>query len=232
MSSSASPLVRSLFALTLALPTLAAAHVEISSGPAAANVTQVVTFGVGHGCAGVDTYAVKIDIPAGVTSVRPLQSPFGKVSVEKDLAGVVTAVIWQKADGDLEAGDPNFYSLSLRLKTPNAPFTTLYFPTHQTCKIPGGATSTSEWVAVPGGTGEPAPFLRVVPARKPGWNKNTVPTAMDTAALTAYFADAVIVWKGTQAFSANSETATQIPNTEGVTPLTELAANDDIWVRY
>ena len=58
--------------LTLAAALLVAstahAHVSIASGSAAANTSQEITFGVGHGCAGSDTYRVKIEIPAGVTS--------------------------------------------------------------------------------------------------------------------------------------------------------------------
>lgn len=214
-------------------PALASAHVAVASGPGFANTTQEITFGVGHGCAGADTYSVKIDIPAGVTSVRTLTSDFGRATVEKDAAGNVTAVTWQKPDQNLLPGDTGYYKLTLRLKVPNAPFTTLYFPTHQTCKAGDGTITTVDWAAAtetpPEGT-EPAPALRIVPARKPGWNRFTVPKALTE--LSAFFGDAEIVWKGTAAYSSNTATTELATTTSGVTALTELQANDEIWVKY
>lgn len=215
------------------VPAVASAHIGVPSGPGFANTTQEIVFGVGHGCAGADTYSVKMMIPAGVTSVRPVRSDFGKVSVEKNAAGDVTAVIWQKADQDLLDADISYYKLSVRMKLPNQPFTTLYFPTYQTCKASDGTSSTTEWVGTPTNSApEPAPELRVLPARKPGWNKFTVPAAISTADLSAYFGDAQIVWKGAAAFSANASTVELVKGTSGVTELTELQANDEIWVRY
>jgi len=231
---------RSLFVLLVtvvaaSLPRAALAHISVTSGVAFANTTQEVAFGVGHGCAGADTSSVRIEIPAGVASVRPERSDFGAVSVETDATGVVTAALWQKADAELHPTDIAYYKLVLRLKVPNQPFTTLLFPTHQTCKAPDGTVSVEEWIAAPSdrgvaaGTAEPAPALVIVPARQPGWNSFTVPVAADPS---VYFPDALIVWKGTSAYSVNPSTATLIGATAGVTPLTALAANDQIWVHY
>ena len=69
---------------TLFWPLSALAHGrDYASGPGFANTTQEVSFGVGHGCSGTDTYSVRIEIPAGVTSVRPETSDFGKTTVKK-----------------------------------------------------------------------------------------------------------------------------------------------------
>jgi uncharacterized protein YcnI len=217
------------------VPALAHAHISVASGSGFANTTQEIVFGVGHGCSGADTYSVKVEIPAGVTSVRPVRSDFGKVSVEKNAAGDVTAVIWQKAEQDLLEGDLSYYKLTVRLKLPNQPFTTLYFPTHQTCKAADGTLSTTHWVGTPATPGggeaqEPAPAVQVVPARKPGWNKFTVPAAIPD--LNVFFGDAQIVWKGSAAFSPNPATTELVKATSGVTELTALQANDEIWVRY
>ncbi len=65
----------------------AAAHIAVSSGPAPANATSKIVFGVGHGCAGADTLSVTIEIPAGVTSVRAVRSDFGKPALQKNGAG-------------------------------------------------------------------------------------------------------------------------------------------------
>jgi uncharacterized protein YcnI len=224
--------------LGLLAPSWAAAHVGIPSGPLVANATQEITFGVGHGCEGSDTYTIKIDIPAGVTSVRAVPNSFGKVSVQKDAQQNVVSVTWQKADADLIAADENYYLLSIRAKAPNTPFATIYFPTHQTCKNPAtGATTSTEWVSTmqtdahdAGAAGEPAPATVILPAKKPGWNKFVVPQAL--ASLSPYFDDAQIVWKGSAAHSANPATLDQIKTTAGVTQLTALAAGDEIWVKY
>jgi uncharacterized protein YcnI len=212
------------------------AHITVASGPGFANTTQEITFGVGHGCAGADTYKVRIEIPSTVTSVRPERSDFGKVSVEKDDTGAVTAAVWQKDDADALDADIAYYKLVIRLKVPNQPFTTIFFKAHQTCRAADGALSVTDWVMLPsdpvvdGGTDEPAPTLNIVPARLPGWNKLTVPAAVPD--LSVFFPDALIVWKGTAAYSANPATMDLITATSGVTTLSSLAANDEIWVKY
>ena len=140
---------------------LANAHISVASGPGVANTTQEITFGVGHGCAGADTYKVRIEIPSTVTSVRPERSDFGKVSVEKDATGAITAAVWQKNDADALDADIAYYKLVVRLKVPNQPFATIFFPAHQTCRAADGTLSTTEWVTRPtdpivdGGTDEP-----------------------------------------------------------------------------
>lgn len=213
------------------VPALASAHVSVTSGPAFANLTQEIRFGVGHGCAGSDTYSVRIEIPAGVTSVRPKSDVFGKPSVEKNDAGDVVAVVWQKVDADALDADVEYYELTLRLRVPNQPFSTLYFPTYQVCRAADGSMSNTDWVAtMEGGEAEPAPAVEVLPARKPGWNEFTVSSSIDE--LSAFFGDASIVWKGQAAYSANPTTAELIDSTAGVARLTALAAGDVVWVKY
>ncbi len=215
---------------------VAHAHVDIGSGPAVANATNEVTFSVGHGCAGADTNKIVVDIPAGVTSVRPMRSDFGKPAVGKDIAGTITTVTWQKAPADALDSDLAFYKLVIRLKTPNLPFTAVYFPVHQTCRAADGTMSTVDWVGLPttptsdAGAIEPAAALTLLPARQPGWNKYTVPAAITD--LGVFFKDAQIVWKGTAAYSANANTAALITTTQGATALTALSAGDEIWVKY
>jgi uncharacterized protein YcnI len=221
----------------LALPAIARAHVSIISGPGFANTTQEITFGVGHGCAGADTYKVRVEIPADVLSVRPLRSDFGKPTVEKDAAGTITAVSWQKPDADALDFDLAYYKLVIRLKVPDKPFTTYYFKSQQTCRAADGTLTTVAWsmlatdpVVDGGAEDEPAPALVVMPARRPGWNKVVVAAAVPD--LSKVFGDAQIVWKGTAAYSASATTTELIAATGGVTALTSLAANDEIWVKY
>ncbi len=224
-------LVSLIAAVIAILPMAARAHISVISGPAFANTSQEITFGVGHGCSGVDTYSVRIEIPASVTSVRAETSDFGRATLEKDAAGLVTAVTWQKPDANLLASDDNYYKLTMRIKVPNQPFTTALFPAHQTCKAPDGTTTVVHWIATTsGGSDEPAPVLKVLPARVPGWNKVTVPLAITE--LSGYFGDALIVWKGSSAYSPNPNTVALIATTPGVTPLSAVAANDEVWVKY
>jgi uncharacterized protein YcnI len=196
----------------------------------------VVTFGVGHGCEGADTQKVRIEIPEAVVSVRALKSDLGDAVVETDDAGLVTAVTWEKLESEVLEADTNYYTVSLRLKVPNAPFTTLFFPAYQTCMSAEGDPIEVAWIAEVGHDEEPpegeepAPGLMIVPARLPGWNKYTL--ADEIHHLDEFFGDALIVWKGDAAYSANPVTAELIAGTPDVTELVELAADDEIWVKY
>ena len=216
--------------LSAVIPSRAAAHVAVKSGPGFAGKTQAIDFEVGHGCEGADTESIRIVIPAEVSAVRAIPSAFGAMSVETDADNRVVAVTWQKSEADLLPRDMAAYILTLRVAVPNAPFTRLYFPTYQTCKKEDGTSLSAEWIARPGEEGDPAPDLLILPARTPGWNKMTVPSALEQ--MQAFFSDAVIVWKGNAAYSANEHTAAQIDATEGVGRLSSLAAGDEIWVRY
>ncbi len=228
--------MRRLFLVVFALiSALALGHVSIVSGPGLANTTQELTLGVGHGCEGNDTSMVRTTLPAGVTGVRAMTSDFGRATVGVDGTGAPTSVTWQRASADLLPVDTNYYKLTLRLKLPNTPFQVLYFPTEQTCVQADGGTLTSLWTDTSGlppdgGPLEPAPSVVIVPAHKPGWNKLSVPVAVDN--LGVFFSDAQIVWKGNAAFSANATTKELIAGTAGVTSLSSLAAGDEIWVKY
>lgn len=219
-------------ALAWLSPRVAFGHVSLTSGPAFANTNGVVVFGVGHGCEGHDTYRVDVEIPAGVTGVRPETSGFGQVDVTTDDAGTVVMVSFQKPDETVLEKDEQFYELKVRLKAPDAPFTSVYFPTHQTCRAPDGSTVVVDWVGLDETDAdvEPAPVLHVVPPRFPGWNK--FPVSRGSSELDAFFGDAQIVWQGNAAYSINPTTRELIAATSGVTPLSSLAANDEIWVRY
>jgi len=129
--------------------------------------------------------------------------------------------------------DTQYYKLILRLKAPDQPFSTVYFPSHQTCRAKDGTTTVVDWVGIDEAEGsgiEPAPALRVVPARFPGWNKFTMPGALTT--LAPFFADAQIVWLGNSAYSSNPTTTELIAATSGVNSLSALQAGDQVWVKY
>jgi periplasmic copper chaperone A len=221
-------------ALVLSIASRADAHASISSGPAAANKSQKITFSIGHGCEGADTIGVRVEIPAGITSVRGLRSDFGMPTFEKDVAGAVTAVSWRKPVAELQAEDLGYYELTIRARTPDAPFTRLQFNIDQTCRTTAGVETTVHWNEAPGGENE-APLLTVVPARQSGWNKYVLgaTTTIPVADLPVYFADALIVWRGTEAYTPNSNTLALIQGTPGVSELaSDLVATNEIWVKY
>jgi periplasmic copper chaperone A len=209
------------------------AHVSLSSGPGYAAQSQVLTFSVGHGCSGVDTARIEVKIPKELSSVRAMPSVFGDVELQKDDAGIVTAVIWKNAH--LRATDELFYQLQIRAKIPDAAFSTVYIPVTQVCRTPEGVESTVEWSALPSdpapadGEATPAAVLKVLPVRVPGWNQYTV---KDKITDLSVFDDAQIVWSGDAAYSANPATKQQISAESDVNALSEIAAGATIWVKY
>jgi uncharacterized protein YcnI len=216
--------------------TLASAHISVA-GPAFAKSTWEASFSVGHGCDGVDTYSVTIDIPAGVTGVRAVDSTLGKAVTKTDGSGNATSITWTKATADILASDVDFYRLPIRMTTPDAAWTTLYFIAHQVCRDQLGNTSTVEWsgkgqtTALPDGAPppEPAPSVVLLPARTPGWNKFTVTQKLTSLTV---FNDAEIVWAGNAAYSVNAAYKDLIGKEPDTTALTEIAAGTDIWVKY
>jgi uncharacterized protein YcnI len=210
------------------------AHVSLTSGPGYAKQSQVLTFGIGHGCTGADTVKLEVAIPDSVTSVRAMPSAFGDATVNYDDAMVVKSVSWSKDKA--RSVDDQYYQMSIRITVPDAPFTTIYFPAKQTCRAADGKETVVEWSAIPDPNtdetsegSEPAPALNILPVRYPGWNKFTVKA--DIKDLTV-FNDAQIVWSGDAAYSSNPATQDQIKNEDGVSTLTEIKSGSDIWVKY
>ncbi|MDC0711939.1 YcnI family protein [Stigmatella sp. ncwal1] len=227
-----------LAAVAALLCTAAEAHVSVLSGPVIAGNNQELTFNVPHGCSGADTFRIEVRIPAGVTSVRPLDSMFGKAVLSKDAEGVLKSVVWTKPAADVLPGDTHLYRVSLSALLPSTPFTTLFFPTIQSCRAADGTESVVEWTAAStdhdhgGGTPpttNPAPFVFLLPARSPGWNKYTVDQHVHDLSV---FKDAQIVWTGNTAYSANPLVLSLIEKEQGTQVLKEIHPGTEIWVKY
>jgi len=136
----------------------ALAHVSVDPGQASAGGFQAVRFRVGHGCEDVHaTTGLRVEIPAGVLTVRPQPKPGWTLTIDHD-GGRVSAVTWR---GDLPADE--FDDFGLLMKLPAEPGV-LYFPTVQTC-----GADDAQWTEVPDpdAPGErlthPAPALRLLP---------------------------------------------------------------------
>jgi hypothetical protein len=229
--------------LSVFIPSLAAAHITITSGLAVANKTgQKVTFAVNHGCTDannnkLDTLSIQVDIPAGIdpASVRAMPSDFAPKPVVTKSGANVTSARWSRDAADLQNDDVAYYEITLRLKVMDVPFTRIPFVITQVCRRPGGTEDddvTVVWTG-PSTNPEPSPLLVVVPAHSTGWNKLALTTAVAMKDFGTYFGDAQVVWKGTSAFSSNATISTLIGMTAGVTTLTtDLASGDEIWVKY
>jgi uncharacterized protein YcnI len=234
-----------LFIVSL-VPSVAAAHITIATGPATANKTgQKVAFAISHGCTAadkvtkLDTLSIQVDIPAGIdpASVRPMPSDFAPTPVVTRNGTAVTAVKWTRSAADLQDGDLAYYEVTLRLKVNDVPFTRIPFVVTQVCRPRGGSDTGADDVTVvwtgPPTEAEPSPQLVVVPAHTPGWNKLTLTTGVAVGDFGAFFGDAQIVWKGTAAFSPNASVSELIGTTAGATLLdAALASGDTIWVKY
>ena len=199
----------------------AQAHVSFVENNAYAGKSYIAIANVPHGCEDLnalkhDTIAIAISIPAGFTGVRPADSAFGPATVETDVNGNVTRLIWTKSAAALSE-DTHFIQVSFRGTLPNAPMTTLELETTQTCE---GNTSKT-W------SGIDVPKLRILPLRARGWNKYTAQSPIDASMLSAYFSDAEIVWCNNAAYSANPVTQGLITN-----PLTQIPQGADYWVKY
>ncbi|MBN8226735.1 YcnI family protein [Corallococcus macrosporus] len=224
------------------LSSTAFAHATVAGAtPPHAGATFEADFTVSHGCDGADTYRMRVQIPEGVTGVRPVDSVFGKAEVEKDANGNVTAVTWTRPTGEVKAADTHFFHLGLRMKLPAKPFTSVFFPTTQTCRTPAGVETVVEWSNTAGGehshdgdagtapAENPAPSLYLLPSRLPGWNQYTVQEHVHDLTV---FKDALIVWSGSQAYSFNPVTQALIEKEQGVTALTQIHPGTVIWVKY
>jgi hypothetical protein len=212
--------------LTLAPALGASAHASIPD-KGNAGKTQLINFSIGHGCDDdSDTTTVEIQIPAEVTSVRAAPSAdFGAPVLTRNAGKVVTKVTYTKTRTN--PIDELYYLLQLRIAVPMTPFTTLDWVIIQRCKKADGSEGMVAW---DGSDDEHPPArLPILPARSAGWNKFTVPEAIDDLSI---FSDAEIVWSGDSAYSGNATTAELITGEEGVSVLESIEANSEIWVKY
>lgn len=151
-------------AVVSALTTLAApamAHTTANPDTTAAGSYAVVDMRVPHGCDGAATAVLDVQIPAGVTSVKPEFVPGWTATTEigeydepieihgEEVTEGVVAVTWTADEGQ-ELPDTQFRNFGISVKFPDAAGETLYFPAVQTC-VDG---SESAWIEIPSEDGE------------------------------------------------------------------------------
>lgn len=157
-------------ASTLALA--AEAHVTLETREAPAGSYYKAVFRVGHGCDGQPTQRLRVQLPAGVDSVKTMLKPGWKVQVVREklatpLKGehgnTVTEVPKEVSWSGGKLADENYDEFVMQIHLPDTPNADLYFPVVQEC-----AKGGHRWIEIPeaGRTErlkEPAPKLRLLP---------------------------------------------------------------------
>lgn len=131
------------------------AHVTLETGEAALGSTYKAVFRVPHGCEGAPTIAVRVQIPEGVISVKPmpksgwtLEKIKGKYAKTYDYYGTpmsegVKEIVWK--GGSLADDEYDEFILRGSLAGDFKVGETLYFPVVQEC--PDG--KAERWIEIP-----------------------------------------------------------------------------------
>ncbi|WP_020181436.1 DUF1775 domain-containing protein [Methylopila sp. M107] len=154
----------------------ASAHVTLEQKEAAVGGGYKAVFKTPHGCKGAPTTTVRVRIPEGVISVKPMPKPGWKLETVKGpyaktydfyhnskLSEGVREVVWSGGELPDEFYDEFVLSGFLAADLPAG--STLYFPVVQEC--PGGAAE--RWIEIPaeGAPAQkldrPAPGLKLLP---------------------------------------------------------------------
>jgi uncharacterized protein YcnI len=152
-----------------AAPTIATAHVTLKSAEAPAGSTYEAVLGVGHGCEGSPTVAIRVQIPEGVVGVKPVPKPGWELETRVEAfaepveAGHETytegvrEIVW--SGGNLP--DEWYDTFAFRSRLPDAePGTIVHFPVVQEC-----VEGVNRWIEMPTGDGEdhgsPAPMVTI-----------------------------------------------------------------------
>lgn len=136
----------------------AQAHVSVQPTTSTAGSYQVLRFGVGHGCDGAATTALRIEIPPGVSLANPQPKPGWRLKVEHagGPSAPVTAIVWT---GGLPADRFDEFLILAKLPSAGGP---LAFPAIQSC---GGKQNRWEEIPAPGAARpqHPAPLVTLTP---------------------------------------------------------------------
>ncbi|MDE2379406.1 DUF1775 domain-containing protein [Bradyrhizobium sp.] len=153
----------------------ALAHVYLEGKQATVGGSYKAVFAVPHGCAGSPTVKIRVQIPEGVISVKPMPKAGwsvdvvdGKYSAEYSYHGNrissgAKEVVW--SGGKLPDRNYDEFVVATYLTDGLKPNTTLYFPVVQECE-----NGVSRWIDIPAeGAGHshdsktPAPGVKLLP---------------------------------------------------------------------
>ncbi len=153
--------------------TAAFAHVTLATAEARANASYKGVLQVPHGCAGEATQAIRVQIPEGVISVKPMPKSGWTLNMTRDdyarsyqshgqsVKDGVKEIVW--SGGSLPNDNYDEFVFSAFIGGDFKPGQAVYFPTIQQC-----AKGEARWVDIPGDQQTahdlktPAPQLRIV----------------------------------------------------------------------
>ena len=142
-------------ALVLASATAASAHVTASPSEVPAGGSTVIEFSTSHGCDGSPTTQISIQIPEGVTSVRPTVVPDWSVEITTEtldepiddghgnqITERTSVVTYTAMGAPLEDGLRQVWPVAMRM--PDTEGERLAFPVVQTC-----VEGETAWISIP-----------------------------------------------------------------------------------
>lgn len=146
----------------------ARAHVTLEVQEATAGSFYQATLKVPHGCEGQPMVKMRVQVPDGVTSVKPQPKPGWKLATVKGalttpyddghgkmITEGIREVVW--SDGPLH--DDQYDEFAMQVRLPDAPNTTVYFRVVQEC-----AKGVNRWIEVPEPGRSPRDLKRPAPA--------------------------------------------------------------------
>jgi len=145
------PIVGALLALVTVAGS-ATAHVTLETQTAVAGSYYKAVFRVPHGCDGAATTRIRVQMPEGAVSVKPMPKPGWQVSVVRAALAVpikgdhatITEAVREVAWEGGALPDENFDEFAVMLKLPDTPGK-IFFPVLQDC-----GAKTVRWIELPG----------------------------------------------------------------------------------
>jgi periplasmic copper chaperone A len=143
----------SIVASAVSGPSTALAHVTLETAEAPADSFYKAAFRVPHGCEGTATVSIRIQIPDGVSNVKPQQKAgwqlaVVKVPVNPPLDGPhgskITETIREVSWSGGHLLDENYDEFWMQVRLPNLPESVLYFPVVQQCE-----KGMNRWIEIP-----------------------------------------------------------------------------------
>jgi periplasmic copper chaperone A len=137
----------------------ALAHVTLEQASVETNATTKATLRVGHGCEGLPTQALRVQIPEGFAGTKPMPKAGWTLAIQraklakpyenhgKQVTEDVTEVTWTANNPDAYITEAQYDEFVLRGKAPGAPGP-LWFKVTQLCKD-GDKIGQNPWVEVP-----------------------------------------------------------------------------------
>jgi periplasmic copper chaperone A len=135
------------------------AHITLEQPTVETNATTKATLRVGHGCDGLPTQALRVQVPEGFQGTKPMPKAGWTLSVQraklakpyddhgKQITEDVTEVTWTAKAPEFTINNDQYDEFVLRGKAPSTPGP-LWFKVSQLCKD-GDKTGQNPWLDIP-----------------------------------------------------------------------------------